>query len=162
MIERLPTPAGSSGSALRPTTRDQAVSRVFEKTARPARLPFLRQRRGRPRRQPRGAPSSLRRRDLRGGPRRHDRRLGIPGEDLPDRGRPSSRRLVQRPPRLPNLFRWSPNPTTSGRIHFGQQPGDGLWKIIAIIAFNPFIWLNAFCTALLSIIVFAVFLDEMH
>ena len=73
--------ARSPGRRARPPEL-KAVSRAFERIADEAGLPVLRQRRGRPRPHTRRPGPPLRRRRLR---RRRptDRRLGIPGEDLP-------------------------------------------------------------------------------
>ena len=82
MIERLPTPWGSSGSArrARPPEHQGCLAGVREDRAA-ARLQVLRQRRRGSRRHARGARTPLQRGRVRGG--QTDRRLGIPGEDLP-------------------------------------------------------------------------------
>ena len=90
LIERLPTPWGLVRLGVAPDhPEDQGgLARVREDRAA-AGLPLLRQRRGRPRRRPRGAGRPLRRRRLRG--RRPDR----PADGDSRRGSP---RLVRRPP----------------------------------------------------------------
>ena len=84
LIDRLPTPWGLVRLGVAPDHENiKAVSRAFEKTAARAGLPLLRQRRGRPRR--RRTTSSPRLYDavVYTVGAQTDRRLGIPGEDLP-------------------------------------------------------------------------------
>ena len=84
LIERLPTPWGLVRLGVAPDhPKIKAVSRAFEKIAAAARLPLLRQRRGRPRR--RRTTSSPRLYDavVYAVGAQTDRRLGHPGEDLP-------------------------------------------------------------------------------
>ena len=83
MFERLPTPFGPRARRRRARPPEDQVgdARVREDRAQ-AGLPLLRQRRGRPRHHPRGAAGAPPRRHLRGR-LADDRRLGIPGEELP-------------------------------------------------------------------------------
>ncbi len=102
MIERLPTPWGLVRLGVAPDHANiKAVSRAFEKIAAAARLPLLRQRRGR-----RDVTHADLARHLRRG-HLHRRRADRPAARDPRRGsaglvgRDRVRRLVQRPPRLP-------------------------------------------------------------
>ena len=83
VFDRLMTPWGLVRFGVAPDhPKIKSVTRVFERTARTARLPLPRQRRGRRGRHPRAARGRLSRGALRG---RHAGRprLGIPGEELP-------------------------------------------------------------------------------
>ena len=84
MIERLPTPWGLVRLGVAPDHPNlKTVSRAFERIARAAGLPLLRQRRGRERRLARGARRAATTRSSTRSGSQTDRRLGIPGEDLP-------------------------------------------------------------------------------
>ena len=84
MIERLPTPWGLVRLGVAPDHPNlKTVSRAFERIARAAGLPLPRQRRGRQRRVARRARRACTTQSSTRSASQTDRRLGIPGEDLP-------------------------------------------------------------------------------
>ena len=84
MIERLPTPWGLVRLGVAPDHPEhQGRLAAFEKIAAQPGLPLLRQRRGRPRRRRTTTSSRLYDAVVYAVGAQTDRRLGIPGEDLP-------------------------------------------------------------------------------
>ena len=124
MIERLPTPWGLVRLGVAPDhPKIKSVSRAFEKIAAAAGLPLPRQRRGRPRRRRTTSCSSIYDAVVYAVGAQTDRRMGIPGEDLPGLvGGDRVRRLVQRPPRLPGA-RVRPLGRARGRDRERQRRG---------------------------------------
>ena len=103
LFDRLPTPYGLVRAGVAPDHQKiKAVTAAFDKMAGASALPVLRRRRAR---QARDASPTCARTTTRSSTRpgaQTDRRMGIPGEDLPRQpSRDRVRRLVQRPSRLP-------------------------------------------------------------